>query len=244
MKIVAIIEARMSSTRLPGKIMRPILGRPMLGLLIERVSAADQVDQVVVATTTNPADDRIETLAGTLGVGCYRGSEEDVLNRVLEAAHAFSADLIVEVTGDCPLIDPAVIDTVISAYHAHDCDYASNILRRTFPRGMDVQVFPTRVLGEVADLTRDPVDHEHVSLYIYEHPERFLLWNVESSLDPSWWDLRLTVDTPEDFQLIEEIFTRLYPGKRLFSLQDVIHLLTKYPRLREINAHIDQKRVR
>lgn len=244
MKTVAVIEARMASTRLPGKVLRPILGRPMLALLIERVSAASLVHQVVVATTTNPDDDAIQALAETLGVGCYRGSEEDVLNRVLEAAQKFSADLIVEITGDCPLTDPGVIDSVISAFQAHTCDYASNILKRTFPRGLDVQVFPTRVLEEVARLTDDPVDHEHVSLYMYEHPDRFSLLNVESTLDPAWWDLRLTVDTAEDLQLVTEIFARLYPGKALFSLEEVIRLLTGDPQLLEINAHISQKKVR
>jgi spore coat polysaccharide biosynthesis protein SpsF len=244
MKTVAVIEARMASTRLPGKVLRPILGRPMLALLIERVSAASLVHQIVVATTTNPGDDAIQALAETLGVGCYRGSEEDVLNRVLEAAQKFSADLIVEITGDCPLTDPGVIDSVISAFQAHTCDYASNIMKRTFPRGLDVQVFPTRVLEEVARLTDDPVDHEHVSLYMYEHPDRFSLLNVESTLDPAWWDLRLTVDTAEDLQLVTEIFARLYPGKALFSLEEVIRLLTGDPQLLEINAHISQKKVR
>jgi spore coat polysaccharide biosynthesis protein SpsF len=244
MKTVAVIEARMASTRLPGKVLRPILGRPMLALLIERVSAASLVHQIVVATTTNPGDDAIQALAETLGVGCYRGSEEDVLNRVLETAQKFSADLIVEITGDCPLADPGVIDSVISAFQAHTCDYASNIMKRTFPRGLDVQVFPTRVLEEVARLTDDPVDHEHVSLYMYEHPDRFSLLNVESTLDPAWWDLRLTVDTAEDLQLVTEIFARLYPGKALFSLEEVIRLLTGDPQLLEINAHISQKKVR
>lgn len=146
----------MSSTRLPGKVMRPILGRPMLARLIERVSAARLIDQIIVATTGNPADDPVQALAETLGVGCHRGSEEDVLNRVLDAAHEFSADLIVEITGDCPLCDPGVIDSIVSTYQAHSYDYVSNILKRTFPRGLDVQVFPTRVHREGCDPDRRP----------------------------------------------------------------------------------------
>jgi len=241
MKIIATIEARMSSSRLPGKVLKPILGRPNLELLIERLRLARGLNDVVVATTTNPADDAIEALARTLGVRCYRGSEDDVLDRVLQAAKSVNADVIVEITGDCPLIDPGVVDQLVDRYLSNKFDYVANTLHRTFPRGLDTQVFATRTLEEVWSLTQDPADREHVSLYIYEHPERFSLHNVESVLPEKHWQHRLTVDTPEDFALIETIFERLYPQNPAFTLHDVIDILEKEPELTEINQEIRQK---
>jgi spore coat polysaccharide biosynthesis protein SpsF len=244
MKTVTIIEARMTSTRLPGKILLPILGKPMLELLIERLKRAKFLDQIVVATTSNQSDDVVEKLTQRIGVGCFRGSEEDVLDRVLGAAHANEADVIVEITGDCPLIDPTVLDRVIQAYQKKNVDYVSNILKRTYPRGLESQVFSTAVLEKVARLTQDPIDHEHVSLYIYEHPEIFSLFNVESDLPEKYWDLRLTVDTQEDFQLIKTIYELLYPQNPAFTLNDIIDLLEKRKDLLEINKNIHQKKVR
>ena len=166
MKIVATIEARMTSSRLPGKVLMPIMGKPMLAYLIERLKRS-RVDEIVVATTDRPTDDLIEQLATNLGVGCFRGSEEDVLGRVLLAAKSVGADVIVEITGDCPLIDPDIVDQVLDVYLSQQVDYASNTLKRTYPRGLDVQVFSTNLLDEVNILTSDPIDHENVSLYIY-----------------------------------------------------------------------------
>jgi spore coat polysaccharide biosynthesis protein SpsF len=244
MKTAAIIEARMASTRLPGKVLLPVLGRPLLDHLIERLMRAGTLDQIIVATTTNATDDPVEALARDLGCGCFRGSEEDVLDRVLSAAHRFGVDLIAEITGDCPLMDPAIVDTLVETFRLNRYDYVSNVIGRTYPRGMDAQVFPTAVLDEVARLTDDPVDHEHVSLYIYNHPERFSLHNVQSGLPERFHDLRLTVDTPEDFQLIRTIFEELYPGKPDFSLRDILDLFDRRPELAEINRHVQQKKVR
>ena len=244
MKTVAIVEARMTSTRLPGKHMLPILGKPMLELLIERLKRANFLNQIVVATTQNPTDDVIEQLAHSIGVGCFRGSEDDVLDRVLRAAHANEAEVIVEITGDCPLIDPIVLDQVIQIYLTNNVDYVSNGLKMTYPRGMDVQVFSTAVLEKVARLTLDSIDHEHVSLYIYEHPEIFTLFNVESDLPEKYWDVRLTVDTQEDFQLIKAIYELLYPQNPTFTLYDIVDLLKKRNVLLELNRNIKQKKVR
>lgn len=177
-------------------------------------------------------------------VGCFRGSEEDVLDRVLNAAQAARAEVIVEITGDCPLVDPDVVDKVVGVYVATQCDYVSNTLRKTFPRGLDTQVFATRVLEEVSRLTRDPVDREHVSLYIYEHPGRFSLRNVESGFGSKYCGVRLTLDTPEDLALITRIFEALYPHNRAFTMHDVLELLDRQPELLEINQHIQQKVVR
>ena len=244
MKTVAIIEARMTSTRLPGKIMLPILKKPMLELLIERLKRSTMIDQIVVATTYNPTDDVVKDLTQNLGVGCFRGSEDDVLDRVLGAAHAFDADIMVEIMGDCPLIDPSVVDLVIRTYNKNNFDYVCNFLKRSYPRGLDVQVFSTGVLEKVTKLTQDPIDHEHVSLFIYEHPEIFSLFNVESKLPERYWDLRFTVDTKEDFMLIMSIYELLYPTKANFSLGDVLRLMDERKNLLELNRDIVQKKVR
>ncbi|PKL70354.1 MAG: spore coat biosynthesis protein F [Methanomicrobiales archaeon HGW-Methanomicrobiales-1] len=243
MKIVATIEARMTSNRLPGKILRPILGKPTLELLIERLAHVRQIDQIVVATTSNRTDDVVEELACRLGIGCYRGSEDDVLDRVIKAAQSYDADIIVEITGDCPLLDPKVIDHLIEIFLHNSYDYVSNTLKQTYPNGLDAQVFSLKTLEEVASLTLDPVDHEHVSLYIYEHPERYTLFNLESGLPEKYWDLRLTVDTIEDFGLINSIYEELYPKNPRFTLEDILDLLDKKPDLININKQIQQKKV-
>jgi spore coat polysaccharide biosynthesis protein SpsF len=244
MKVVATIEARMRSSRLPGKVLRRVLGKPMLELLIERLRRARRIDQIVVATTDNPADDLIEELARRLDVGCFRGSEEDVLDRVLRAARSVAAEVIVEITGDCPLIDPEVVDRLVEVYLTHNYDYVANVLRRTYPDGLDTQVFATAVLAEVASRTQDPADREHVSLHIYEHPERYKLHNVESNLPEKYWHLRLTLDTPQDFELIAAIYNELYPRNPAFTLDDVLRLLDRRPELLALNAEIRDKPVR
>lgn len=244
MRIVATIEARMTSSRLPGKVLRPVLGRPLLARMIERLRRVWQLDQVMVATTVNASDDPIAKLAAELGVGCFRGSEEDVLGRVLGAARAAGADLIVETTGDCPLIDPAVIDQVIATFRANDVDYCANVLKPSYPRGMDVQVFPTEILARVDRLTADPADREHVSLYIYEHPEQFRLLNVASGLRPADAEHRLTVDTPDDLELVRQIFERLYPENPTFGLAEILDVLRADPVLATLNRHVTQKAVR
>ena len=241
MKIVCTIEARMKSSRLPGKVLLPVCGKPLLELMIERLRQVPELGGIVIATTADPSCQPIEDLARRLGVGCFRGSEDDVLDRVLRAAQSADADLIVETTGDCPLLDPDIVSQVIREFQSRDVDYCANVLDRTFPRGMDVQVFPTQVLARVAELTNNPSDREHVSIYIYTHPERFRLHNVTSQLAPEDADLRLTVDTPDDFKLVTEIFERLYPANPRFRLADILRLMREHPELRAINSHIRQK---
>jgi len=243
-KIVATIEARMASSRLPGKILKPILDKPILYRLIERVKRSRFINQIVIATTTDSGDDITEYFCRQNAIGCYRGSNDDVLDRVLGAAKANKADLIVELTGDCPVLDPELIDQVIKHYLDNSFDYVSNILERTYPRGMDAQIFSTKVLEETSKLTQDPADRENVSLYIYEHPERFKLSNVYAKLEHKRPDLRLTVDTKEDFELINGIFKELYPIRSGFSLSDIIQLLDQRPELRALNSMVQQKKVR
>ena len=244
MKTVITIEARMGSTRLSGKVLRPVLGEPMLARMIERLRRVRKADGIVVATTVHAADDPIATLSNDLGVGCHRGSEEDVLGRVLDAAQGAGADLIVETTADCPVIDPGVIDQLIHTFLSNQVDYCSNVLSHTYPRGLDAQVFPVAVLADVATRTDDPADREHVSLYIYEHPERYRLLNVASGLADRDAEWRLTVDTLEDSVLINAIYGELYPVNPRFGLADMLDLLHRRPDLATLNQHVRQKAVR
>jgi len=232
MKLVATIEARMTSTRLPGKVLMPVLGRPMLEFMVERVKRVPEIDQIVIATTVNDTDQPIVDLAGRLGVGCFRGSERDVLGRVLLAAQAYEADIITELTGDCPLIDPEVISLIINRFHTEDADYVSNVPKRTYPIGMETQVFPTRVLSEVAARTNDPLDREHVSRYIYHHTDSYRIVTVESGLPEQWHGFGLTLDTPEDYDLIRQVFEELYPSNPEFKLGDILGCLEGRPELR------------
>ncbi len=244
MKTLAIIEARMKSTRLPGKNLRPILGKPMLEMLINRLRYAKTLDGVVVATTTDSSDDVIEETCARIGADCYRGSMDDVLDRVLRAAQTFGAETIVEITGDCPLTDPAMVDEIVGIYRSTGCDYVGNLRPATHPIGLAVQVFATRVLEETARSTQDPADREHVSLYIYEHPEKFTLRNVASELPEKYRSYRLTVDTPEDFAVVSAVFEALHPANPAFGLAQMLDFLDGRPELLALNAQIQQKAAR
>ena len=243
MKVVATIEARMGSSRLPGKTLAPILGRPMLELLVERLKRCRLVDQIVIATTYDPADQIIEELARRLQIGCFRGSVDNVLQRVLQAAQSHSADLIVETTGDNPLIDPEIVDQLVTLFLSGAYDYVSNDLQETFPDGLNAKLFLTKTLADVDELTQDPLDQEHVSLYIYEHPERYRLGNLAAPPDLHRPDIRLTVDTAEDLALVSRIFESLYPQNPEFSARDIVRLLDKCSEWLGINRHIQQKPV-
>jgi len=240
-KTVATIEARMTSSRLPGKVLMEAAGKPMLELMVERLERVPSLDGVIIATTVNTTDDPIADLAARLGVECFRGSEDDVLQRVLDAARAFDVDVIVEMTGDCPLIDPGLVETCIQGYFGSGVDYVSNILERTYPIGMDTQVFATDVLADVASRTEDEADHEHVSLYIYRHPEIYSLKNFPGPAELSNPELGLTLDTPEDFDLIRKIFEFLYPTNPEFGLADIFGLLKRHPDLLGINQNVRRK---
>lgn len=243
MRIIATIEARMRSTRLPNKVMLPIMGKPMLELMIRRLKYSKKLDEIVVATTVNPADDKIVDLAKKLKVGWHRGSEADVLTRVLEAATKYRADLIVELTGDCPLVDPAMIDEMVDEFVKSKVDYlANNTIKQMIPRGFDVQVFPRKVLAEVARLTDDPYDHEHVSLYIYEHPKKYKLKVFTPPRRLQRPDLRLTVDTAADFELVKRVFHLLYAKKPNFTLADTVSIFEQFPDLAKINREVKQKK--
>ena len=244
MKIVSTIEARMGSTRLPGKTLNEIVGKPLLELLIERLKRAQKVDEIVVATTTAPEDEAIARLADRIGVKWFRGSSEDVLDRVLQAAKAHNADIIVEMTGDNPLLEPQLVDEAIEIYLNGVYDYVSNAIKETYPDGLNVQVFSVKTLDEVAQTTNDPADRENVSLYIYEHPEKYRLYNMAAPPEYHHPEYRWTVDTDEDFRFATAIYEKLYDKKPDFSIADIMKLLKKKPDLLKINAEIKQKPVR
>ena len=240
-KIVCTIEARMTSSRLPGKVLLPLAGKPSLERLIERIRRSDYVDDIVVATTTNAADQPIIDLCEQMACAYFRGSEEDVLSRVLEAAKSKNGDLIVEITGDCPLIDHRHIDRVIELFYSGNYDYASNTIERSFPDGFDVQVFPVRVLEDVNVLTQDPIDRVHVSLYIYSHQERYRLANWKAEGDMFWPELGITLDEKEDYVLLDQIFKELLPISEDFYAEDIVTLLRKRPDLININSTVRRK---
>ena len=243
MKTVATIEARMTSTRLPGKVLASAEGLPMLALMVERLRHVAALDAIVIATTVNAADNAVAALARELGVGCWRGSEDDVMARVLDAATDAQADTIVELTGDCPLIDPRIVADVIAAYRSAKVDYAANILTRSYPIGMDTQVFARSVLADAAARTSDPADREHVSLYIYRHPERYRLLDLPAPPELTRPELRLTLDTPEDLEVIRAVFAALRPHRTDFSLAEMLAFLDAHPEIAARNAAVVHRRV-
>lgn len=239
MKIVIIVQARMTSTRLPGKVLKPVLGKPLLEYQIERLQRVKLANEIVIATTKNATDDSIVKCCDRLLIPYFRGSEEDVLARYHGAATAHQADVIVRITSDCPLIDPQVIDRVIQYYIDHQYDYVSNCLERTYPRGMDTEVFSFKALNEAFLEATAKNDREHVTPFINRQSERYRLGSVLYTDDRS--QHRWTVDTPEDFDLIQKILEAIYPQNPEFSLEDCLHLSDRYPEWSNINAHIEQK---
>lgn len=240
-KIAATIEARMTSSRLPGKVLMDFAGKPDLQHIIERLRRSKYIDEVVVATTVNATDDPIITLCENLGCNYYRGSEEDVLQRVLDTAKSVNADILVEITGDCPVIDWRHADALIELFFKEECDYVSNILERTYPRGFDTQVYPVAVLEEVNRLTKDPLDHEHVSLYIYQHQERFKCLNMAAPQHLNHPELEVTLDTKEDYELIKKVYENLYPIKHDFTCEDVVKFLLEHSEITDIIKEIRRK---
>ena len=241
MKTVIVVQARITSTRLPGKVLKTILEKPLLEYQIERLRRVSLADEVVIATTINDTDEPIVELCKRLNVPYYRGSEEDVLSRYYEAAVEHNADVVVRVTSDCPVIDSNVINDVIDHYlqnYPH-YDYVSNCQKRTYPRGMDTEVFSFSSLDQAFREAADQPDREHVTPYIYMNPQRYQIGEVCYPQDQS--QHRWTVDTQEDFELIRRIIEALYPNDPQFNLETALNLLEKHPDWRLLNTHIEQK---
>jgi spore coat polysaccharide biosynthesis protein SpsF len=240
MRIVATIEARMAATRLPGKVMLPLAGAPMLQRLVERVRRARRVDEVVVATTVNPHDAIIADLCARIGCNAHRGSVEDITLRLLEAARG--ADVIVQITGDCPLVDPEHIDRTLQLLLDQKADYASNSLHEcTFPLGFDVRAFTMDALTRAHASTSDPIDRVHGSYFIHRRPDLFRLAGWEAPADQHWPELRLTVDEPTDYEVVRRVFEELHPTDAFFSVGKIINLLRRRPDWVALNSAVRQK---
>lgn len=216
----AILQARMSSTRLPGKVMKPLAGRPMVERQLERLRRCRELDRIVVATSDDASDDPLAAHLESLGVQTFRGSLADVLARYMGAIRAFGiVGPIVRLTADCPLADPGVIDDGVRLHRELGVDYVSNGQRRTYPHGLDMEVFRREALETAERESQDPYDHEHVTPFIYRHPERFSLADLVQAADES--HLRWTVDTPEDYAFVERVYAALYPANPAFTSDDV-----------------------
>ncbi|HYU44765.1 MAG TPA: glycosyltransferase family protein [Terriglobales bacterium] len=238
MNVVAIIQARMGSTRLPGKVLKDLCGETVLARVVNRTRRATLLNKVVVATSVQPADDAILQECGRLSVACFRGDEADVLDRYYRAAEKFSADAIVRITSDCPLIDPEVSDKTIRAFLEQHPDYASNVLERRYPRGLDTEVMTFAALETARREARDPHQREHVTPFLYQHPERFRLVSVTGDRDYSHY--RWTLDTVEDLEFLRSVYRRRAEASDP-AWQDVLRILEREPDLAAINEHVKQK---
>lgn len=239
--VIAIIQARMGSTRLPGKVMKEVAGQPMIEQMLHRLSRAKSLTFIVVATSTTVGDDPLAKSLYKKGVPIFRGSENDVLSRYYEAAKVFKANVVVRLTGDCPLIDPFIVDEVVKRHLNSKADYTSNTLERTFPRGLDTEVFSFKALKKACLEAKENYQREHVTPYFYLNPGIFKLQGIKAEEKLYRPDLRLTVDTAEDLKLIRAIYNRLGQNGRFFNTEEVVELLDVQPELVAINVHIQQK---
>ncbi len=244
-RIVASIEARMRSSRLPGKVLADINGVPALTRLVRRLRRCHLLDDVVLATTVNTADGALVEWAEASGVAVYRGSEEDVLARVVEAHRHMGSEVVVEVTGDCTLLDPEIIDLGVATYLANRCDVVANVRQPSFPQGVDVQVFPLSLLEAVARESNDPAVREHVSLYFYEHPELYRIIHLPAPARYQAPERRFQLDYPEDLAFIRAVYHHLEPTYGdAFGTPEILSLIASEPGLGMINAHCQETRAR
>ncbi len=241
MKRVAIVQARMGSTRLPGKVLKQLADRPVLLHVVSRLRACPRLDEIVVATTGHPRDDVIAELCRRQGIACFRGRETDVLDRYYRAAAAAAAAVVVRITADCPLLDPYLVARMLDRFAAAQPQvaYLSNTLKRTFPRGLDVEIFTFAALERAWREAESPAEREHVTPYIYRHPEIFPLLNYENDVDLSAH--RWTLDTPEDWQLLTAVYRQLYRPGRPPGTEEVLALLERQPQLAALNREVRQK---
>lgn len=234
MKMLGVLQARMSSRRLPGKVLAPVLGEPMILRQIERLRRSRTLGGLVVAISADPGDARLLDVCAERGITVHRGSLDDVLGRVVEAARPHAPRAVVRLTADCPLADPDVIDRVVGAFRENELDYAGNIDPPTWPDGLDVEVIRFEALLDAAERAELPEEREHVTLFIRRHPELYPSVNVTADVDRS--HLRWTVDEPADLDFVRAVYERLYPRKPDFRMDDILALLEREPELAELNA--------
>ncbi|MBE0525249.1 MAG: glycosyltransferase family protein [Methanosarcinales archaeon] len=233
---MAIVQARMGSTRLPGKVLLNLEGKTVLEHVVRRIEASEHVDDVVVATTISKADLRIVELCAHLGISIYCGSESDVLDRYYQAAKLFKANNILRITSDCPVIDARIIDEVISLHLKTNADYTSNTLRETYPDGQDIEVFTFASLKTAWNNAKLASEREHVTPYIRNNPEFFKYSSLESKEDLS--QKRWTLDNAEDLDFLRLVYKYLYNKNQLFGMADILSLIIEKPEIEQINQHI------
>lgn len=237
-KIVVVVQARSGSTRLQGKVLKQICGKPILVLQLERILAAKIPFQLVVATTNEKIDDPIEEICKEIDIHCYRGHPTDLLDRHYKAALQFGAEAVVKIPSDCPLIDPDVIDKVLNFYleNQDKFDFVSNLHPATYPDGNDVEIMPLEILEIAFREAKKDFEREHTTPFIWDQPDRFRIGNVEmeNGLDLSM-SHRFTIDYIEDYEFIKAVYEELYEKNKLFSLKDILDLLERRPDIREIN---------
>lgn len=234
-KIIAIIQARMGSKRLPKKALKKIAGKTLIEWIKYRLSFCRQVDQIVLSTADTKENDPLTKLAESIGLEYYRGSENDLVSRIYETAKKFKADAVVRITGDCPLVDPGLVDKMIKVYRKKSprIDYITNVLPPTFPDGSDIEIISFKTLERLDREVKNPLYREWITTTIMENPKKFKIYNLKNNKNLSF--LRLTVDYPEDFKLAKIIFTKLHKEKKVFGLGDILNLLKKEPSLIKIN---------
>ena len=246
MKIGAIVQARTSSTRLPGKVLKELpcgSGITVLEQVIRRLKRSKKLNDIIIATTLEKEDAKIVALAKKEKVKYFRGDKENVLSRYYLAAKENEIDIIVRITSDCPCIDPEVVDLVIERHLEAKADYTSNNLKRTYPHGLDAEVFNFDVLGKTYKNATAGYEKEHVTPYIYKNPSKFNIIQVEAPRELYAPDVRVTLDTEEDYALLSLVFDHLYKEKRYFTSYDLINLFKKEPSLRLINKKVVQKKI-
>jgi spore coat polysaccharide biosynthesis protein SpsF len=238
MTIVAIVQARIGSTRLPGKVLMDLCGGTVLARVVSRLQCSRVVNRIVVATTNSDPDYAILRECHRIGISCFRGSEQDVLDRYYQAAREYNGETVVRVTADCPLIDPGIVDRTIELFFEKNADYAANDVPRTFPRGLDVEVFTMSSLERVWQEARRPHQREHVTPYFYEHPEMFQVVSLRGEFDCSQY--RWTLDTEDDLKLLRRIYFS-FQNAATFGFAEVLELMQREPELVKLNSRILQK---
>lgn len=237
-KIVCIIQARTDSTRLPQKALYDIVGKPLIIHVFDRIKYSTLIDTFVLATTTRPVDTQLVELVQKQGIPVFHGDCDDVLDRYYKTACHFNAENIVRITGDCPLIDPQIADLIIKVFLNNNYDYVTNTLHRTYPDGLDVEIFSFNALEKAWKKATLPSEREHVTPFIRNNPDQFTLYDVKNPIDYSTY--RWTVDRQEDLLFVQEIYKRLYPKKKIFYMNDIVDLLNKHPELLKINSGIQR----
>src|ERR1700722_11587766 len=239
-KVVAIIQARMGSTRLPGKVLKDLEGETVLARVVQRVRRARLIDDVLTATTNQAADDAIVEECERCSIAVFRGDEDDVLDRYYRGALVCRAGIVVRITSDCPLIDPEITDKTIAAFLDARPDYASNALVRTYPRGLDTEVMTVEALERAWRGATEPYQRAHVTPYIYQNHDAFTVLPVTGDADYS--SHRWTLDTAEDLTFIRAIYARV-EDRRNFGWRDVLGILDREPELAEMNRMVEQKKI-